>query len=523
MANQITIDILANTRDLVNGVQGVNGQLQGLNNSVSKVSGAFKGLLATLGFTISFSWFKDVVKAAYDEEATFKRLADLYGEDTAAIVEEINALSSKFKVDDGEIAQFFVRLKSSFSSQFDKFVPTVVEASNTLALLTGKPVETVIGLWERALKDGKLTAAEVQKLGIDLTKEQEDQFNKLKTTAERLQFVLDIINGKQQEALDNITGWQKLTFYVGEFKDEIGERLIPVIERLIKWYEDLSPGQKELIKDLATIVVAIGGIVTIFGPFLFGLSQLVIIFKELRIAAGLLAAAQWLVNAAFSPYLVVILAVVAAGYLLYKNWDSVKEMAGKLWDKIKQFFGWLKENWPLVLAILTGPIGLAILAITKNWDKIKDGASEVFNKLKSLFRGWINDFKNFGSDLIEGLVNGIKAMAMAPINAVKGIANGVKNIWQTITGTKSPSKVFTQYGEWLMEGLSNGIDNSKKLAVASLKDVNASLQMSSISNKRSPAAAGMNITINAGLGTDPYELGRAVRAALNKYDGVNGR
>jgi hypothetical protein len=34
---------------------------------------------------------------------------------------------------------------------------------------------------------------------------------------------------------------------------------------------------------------------------------------------------------------------------------------------------------------------------------------------------------------------------------------------------------------------------------------------------------GVNVTINAGLGTDPYELGRAVRAALNKYDGVNGR
>ena len=33
----------------------------------------------------------------------------------------------------------------------------------------------------------------------------------------------------------------------------------------------------------------------------------------------------------------------------------------------------------------------------------------------------------------------------------------------------------------------------------------------------------VSVTINAGLGTDPYELGRAVRAALDKYDGVNGR
>jgi hypothetical protein len=35
--------------------------------------------------------------------------------------------------------------------------------------------------------------------------------------------------------------------------------------------------------------------------------------------------------------------------------------------------------------------------------------------------------------------------------------------------------------------------------------------------------SGVNITINAGIGTDPYEVGRYVKSALDKYAGVNGR
>jgi len=33
----------------------------------------------------------------------------------------------------------------------------------------------------------------------------------------------------------------------------------------------------------------------------------------------------------------------------------------------------------------------------------------------------------------------------------------------------------------------------------------------------------INVTINAGIGSDPYEVGRYVKSALDKYAGVNGR
>lgn len=62
------------------------------------------------------------------------------------------------------------------------------------------------------------------------------------------------------------------------------------------------------------------------------------------------------------------------GEIFSKVWDAITEALPKAWDKIKEWvgnvIGWLKENWPLILAVLTGPFGLLVLAVVKNWDKI---------------------------------------------------------------------------------------------------------------------------------------------------------
>lgn len=45
---------------------------------------------------------------------------------------------------------------------------------------------------------------------------------------------------------------------------------------------------------------------------------------------------------------------------------------------VKSAIDWVKGNWPLLLAILTGPIGLATLFIVKHWDAIKDAGRAAF-------------------------------------------------------------------------------------------------------------------------------------------------
>jgi hypothetical protein len=52
---------------------------------------------------------------------------------------------------------------------------------------------------------------------------------------------------------------------------------------------------------------------------------------------------------------------------------------------VKAVWSWISSNWPLLLAILTGPFGIAVLLITRNFDKIKDAAQSVYNFIKGIF------------------------------------------------------------------------------------------------------------------------------------------
>lgn len=87
---------------------------------------------------------------------------------------------------------------------------------------------------------------------------------------------------------------------------------------------------------------------------------------------------------------------------------------------------------------------------------IKNFMNQAINVLKS-----INLF-SIGSDMIKGLVNGIKSMAGNVVGAIKGVVNGAVNAAKKSLGINSPSRVFKQFGKWTGEGLAIGIDDENK-------------------------------------------------------------
>ncbi len=107
-------------------------------------------------------------------------------------------------------------------------------------------------------------------------------------------------------------------------------------------------------------------------------------------------AVAWLVS--LGPIGLVIAAVGAVIAILVAlgvGFDDIQRWAKAAWDFIlgvvQGFIGWLQSNWPLVLAILTGPIGLAVLAIQRNWETIKSG----FTAVKDWIAARITDIVGF--------------------------------------------------------------------------------------------------------------------------------
>ena len=107
-------------------------------------------------------------------------------------------------------------------------------------------------------------------------------------------------------------------------------------------------------------------------------------------------AVAWLIS--LGPIGLVIAAIGAVIGILIAlgvGFDDLKRWAEAAWNFIlgvvQGFISWLSANWPLVLAILTGPIGLAVLAITNHWETIKSG----FTAVKDWIAARISDVVGF--------------------------------------------------------------------------------------------------------------------------------
>lgn len=143
-------------------------------------------------------------------------------------------------------------------------------------------------------------------------------------------------------------------------------------------------------------------------------------------ATGIQTAAQWALNAAMSanPIMLVVIGIgllVAAFIVAWKHSETFREIVTGAFDAIKGAaewaFNWVKDNWPLLLAIITGPIGLAVLAVVKNWDTIKNAAGAAVDGVVGFFTGiperlgdMISKMAQFGTDLGRALVNSLIAI-----------------------------------------------------------------------------------------------------------------
>ena len=170
--------------------------------------------------------------------------------------------------------------------------------------------------------------------------------------------------------------------------------------------------------------------------------------------------------------------LIAAGVLIYKNWDTIKEKAAEIWGALKAFFTNLfmqirdifKEWWPLVLAVIFPPAGLAVL-VAKNWGNITEAVSDILDKVFAFFEdlwdkitGWFANnalvklvTDNWGKvtevvreiwDKVVGFVKEHWQKIVSILFPAVGLALLIKNNWGRITEVVSDilNKVFGFFG-----------------------------------------------------------------------------
>jgi hypothetical protein len=141
-------------------------------------------------------------------------------------------------------------------------------------------------------------------------------------------------------------------------------------------------------------------------------------------------------------------------------------------------------------ALLMNPIGLAITAIAiaayliyKHWDTIKPwfiklwaGVKAVFTSTWDWMKGMVSGFTDFGSQIIDGLMNGIKSKFGEAKATIVGFGTNIKGWFADTLGIQSPSRVFLGFGDNIAQGAALGIGRSAVFAtraVASMAQASA--------------------------------------------------
>jgi len=337
---------------------------------------------------------------------------------------------------------------------------------------------------------------------------------------------------------------------IGGLFDTIKNKIKGVVDKLSEWQKN---GQLQTWADQAAVAISafwniastiFTGIVDagkliannwdLIGPIVAGVVagfltfKTIMFVKELITGIKIAMAGLNLVMAA-NPIALVAIAVgllVAAGILLYKNWDTIKAKAKELGDKIKDVWenikaktstiwngimDFFKKWYPLLLTVTLGPLGLLISYVIGHWEEIKTKTAEIWNGIKSFFSTWWNnlvswvssweiwsyvasawnsfktnildvltglasDALTWGQNIVQGLIDGIAGFIGRAVDKAKELAEGVNNAIKNFLGISSPSKVMIEFGEMVSQGLADGIEKRGDKAVEETEKIASAIK-----------------------------------------------
>lgn len=458
MAASIVISILANANQ-------ANGTLNKTLTTTQKVGNGFRKMgvpaLAALGAIGAGA--KSVIDSASDLSENLARNGEIFG-DQAKEIEQFAGRADKAlgqsktaaldaAANFGQIAQkagLGGKASADFAKQFVGLSSDMASFNNTSpeeavtaigAALRGEsePIRKYgvllddATLRNRALKLGLIdsvkTALTPQQKALAASKEILAQTSKAQGDFARTS------SGAANQSRINAARAENLKAKLGAGLLPMYTKLLAILASVIAFTSRHATGTKivvGVIAALAAVVVLVNVAMTI-GTTVMALHTAAT--KAQAGASKVAAGAQWLLNAAMSanPIGLVIIAIVAlvAGFvLLYKHSATFRKIVGGALDFVRnaasKVFGFIKKNWPLLLAILTGPFGLAVLVIAKKWDAIIGGIKSIPGKIRALG----GKFKDAGRFIIDAVIQGIqnaagfvKGMAQSIWNAVKHMVN----------------------------------------------------------------------------------------------------
>lgn len=268
-----------------------------------------------------------------------------------------------------------------------------------------------------AVRNGTLDFRNLAKQSRETGNTVEDTFNAILDPSDEFQVVMNEIKA---------TG-ASIAGMVMPALSAVLKKVKKAIEDLTAKWNGLDDEQKETILKVLGIIAVVGPLITMVGKLVSGVGTLITVLAG---HGGLIA---------------VIGAVIAAGILIYKNWDTIKAKAKEIWEKIVGFF---QDGWEKIKNIDWKALGEAIwtkvkapFLIAGNWfkekfDAVKKAISEInwgelgqaiWDTIKSKFGDVKEWFKQKFKDAVNAVIGLLNTMIGKAEGAINKVVNGINS------------------------------------------------------------------------------------------------
>ena len=292
--------------------------------------------------------------------------------------------------------------------------------------------------------------------------------------------------GAASSAMDkmNDTSAHKMQVALNDMKNaaiELGGAFAPVMSTLAGLVSNVATAFSKLPSPVKNVIAVITMVIAVASPLLIiigsitsGIGGLISISGALTGAIGGLTGGLGGLAAAFNPVTLAIGAVVGAGAVLIANWDSIKEVAGFVGEKIGEAWSKLKEKtsqawesvksktveaWNNVKNKVSETVTGIKNKVSETWDNIKSKTSEAFSSIKSVASNTWNGIKSTVSNLANGAKNAISNAWNGAKNAISNACSGMKT--KTNEAFQNMVSSIKSKGENIKSAVSNTFTNAK--------------------------------------------------------------
>ena len=292
------------------------------------------------------------------------------------------------------------------------------------------------------------------KLGRELMPALQDgslSLDEAREKAEELGIVVGEDSIRQAEEFQD--SWDNITRSFKTVGRNILIELMPIFQRLMDWVQDHMPQIQAVMQRVFGVVGdVVNVVVDVFDTHLLPIFSRIydwVMANMPQIQAG--------VGGTFERIQEIITTFVEIVSVFWERWG----------DTIVDIVTWIAETIPGIidaaLDIIQGILDVFIGIFTGDWERFGEGIktiwSGIWKAVETVVSGVITAAFTWGKDIVMGLVEGIKNVAMAPVRAMQDIAEGIGGAVVGFFGNRSPSTLMMKYGKEISEGLQIGMDS----------------------------------------------------------------